>query len=428
MSESDQSGGSYRGPRGMADVLPEQMPLVRQLEETARRVFELYGYSEIRTPMFEDTRLLVRGIGEATDIVEKEMYTFDPASEDSLTLRPEATAPVVRAFIEHNLAKSKAFQKLYYIGPMFRKEKPQAGRMREFYQLGVEALGSYEPWVDAETILVAMHIFEAIGLAGCQVKINTIGDEESRGRYREVLKERLKPALPRLCKDCRSRYERNVFRVLDCKQDACRAVAAEMPLFRDYLNAECTAHFQAVLDALDAQDQAYTVDDRLVRGFDYYTRTVYEITHPALGARDAIAGGGRYDNLVAEIGGPPTGAVGFAIGELPTLLAVQAVGGADAAAPAGPAAYVVAVGDDARGECFRVANVLRRAGVSADLDAEKRSTKAQMRTANKLGVSFVIVIGPDELAAGEATLKHMESGEEKRLPVAALAEHLQNRI
>lgn len=425
MSERDQDNRRVAAPRGMADVLPEQMPLVRHLEEAARRLFQLYGYAEIRTPMFEETGLFVRGIGEATDIVEKEMYTFGEG-DDSLTLRPEATACVVRAFIEHNLAKTRSFQKLYYIGPMFRREKPQAGRMREFYQLGVEALGSYEPWLDAETILLAMHIFEEIGLDGCRVKVNTIGDEESRGRYREVLKKRLKAALPKLCEDCRSRYERNVFRVLDCKRQACKAVAAEMPPFRDYLNDECAAHFQAVRDALDAQGQGYTVDDHLVRGFDYYTRTVYEITHPALGARDAIAGGGRYDNLVAEIGGPPTGAVGFAIGELPTLLALEAVGRAETARVCGPRVYVVAIGDETRGECFRVASSLRRAGISAGLDGENRSAKAQMRSANKLGVSFVAVIGPDEMARGEATLKDMKSGDEKRVRLDDLVEQLRN--
>jgi len=410
-----------RAPRGMADTLPEQMPLVRFAEETARRVFELYGFAEIRTPMFEDTRLFVRGIGEATDIVEKEMYTFGD-DDESLTLRPEATAPVVRAYLEHNMHKTGGFQKLYYIGPMFRHERPQAGRMRQFSQMGVEALGSCDPAVDAETMLCAMQVFSELGLPDCVLKVNTIGNLESRAGYREILRERLGPRLPEMCEDCRSRFERNVFRLLDCKREACKAITRTMPPMREHLGAECREHFEAVLAALDAAGQRYVIDDHLVRGFDYYTRTVYEISSPILGARDAICGGGRYDNLVADIGGPPTGAAGFAIGLVPTLLAMAKQ--KSEITPPRPTitAYVAAVDDESRATCFEILQALRGNGIAADMDYQGRSMKAQMRTAGRAGAGFTIVVGPEERSSGQYTVKDMATGNEQRAPLERIAD------
>jgi len=416
-----------RAPRGMADVLPDAMPLVRALEETARDAFHLYGYAEIRTPLFEQTSLFVRGIGEATDIVEKEMYTFQDTADEGLTLRPEATASVVRAFLEHDMAKQRAFRRLYYVGPMFRREKPQAGRMREFYQLGVEAIGSYEAAVDAEVMLLAMQVFAGVGLEGCVLKLNSIGCERCRGDYRAMLRERLMPALPRMCRDCRSRYERNVFRILDCKRPECKEVTRALPPMRDYLDEPCATHFAAVRRGLDAAAQAYVIDDHLVRGFDYYTRTVFEITHPCLGARDAICGGGRYDNLVADLGGPPTGAAGFAIGELPAVLALKAAAKDRALAGPRPTVYVVAVGDDARDTCFQIASDLRRAGIAADFDAQGRSLKAQMRSAHNLGARYAALIGSDEVASRQVTLKDMAAGEQEKVPMDTLATRLKER-
>ena len=406
----------------MPDVLPERMPLLRRLEETAHRVFALYGYEEIRTPLFEETRLFVRGIGESTDIVEKEMYTF-VEDDASLTLRPEATAPVVRAVVEHNLLKKKGFWKLYYIGPMFRKERPQAGRTRQFSQIGVEAIGSLEPSVDAESVLLAARFFSEIGLGDVTVKLNSIGCPACRADFREVLRKLLTPHRNELCEDCRARFDRNVFRILDCKQPSCKALAQKMPPMREYLDTACGDHLDAVTALLREADLDFMIDDHLVRGFDYYTRTVFELCHPALGARDAVCGGGRYDNLVEDLGGPPAGCVGFAIGVVPTLLALEKTTGG-AAAPRLLSAYVVAVNDDARLECFRLAEKLRAAGVSADLDSERRSLKAQMRSANRLGARYTIVIGPDELAEGCVKLKDMINGTEEKLP----AETVINRL
>ena len=409
-------------PRGMPDALPSDMPLLRRIEETAHRVFRTYGYEEIRTPMFEETRLFVRGIGEATDIVEKEMYTFadagrDPAaSGDSITLRPEGTAPAVRAVVEHELLKQQGFWKLYYVGPMFRKERPQAGRLRQFEQIGCEAVGSGEPAVDAESILLAARFFNEVGLPGVQVKINTIGCPNCRAAYRDVLRQLLAPRRAELCEDCRSRFDRNVFRVLDCKNPACREIARAAPPMRDHLDADCRAHFEAVTALLARAGLEFKVDDHLVRGFDYYTRTVFELSHSALGARDAVCGGGRYDNLVAELGGPPAGCVGFAVGVVPTILALQKQNIAQALAPAaGADAYLVAVNDEVRTDIFRMTEKFRAEGIRAEMDYERRSLKAQMRSANKCRARYAIFVGPDELAAGKLKLKQMATGEEKHI-------------
>jgi len=409
-------------PRGMPDALPSDMALLRHLEMTARRVFALCAYEEIRPPLFEDTRLFVRGIGEATDIVEKEMYTFaEGDAGDSITLRPEATASVVRAVIEHEFLKQKGFWKLYYIGPMFRKERPQAGRLRQFDQIGCEAIGSCEPLVDAESILLAARFFREIGLAGVTVKVNSIGCPTCRGAYREALRAALAPRMGELCPDCRNRFDRNVFRILDCKVPACKAVALAAPPMREHLDSDCKAHFETVLALLSQSGQTVAVDDHLVRGFDYYTRTVFELSHSALGARDAVCGGGRYDNLVAELGGPAAGCVGFAVGVVPTILALQK--GPGAARPAAPVAdlYLAAFSDDVRAEVFRLAERLRGEGVSVEMDYERRSLKAQMRSANKLGARYAIVIGPDEIAGGEFKLKEMATGVEQRLKAEAIA-------
>jgi len=418
-------GRTIRAPRGMPDALPADVALIRHVERTARTVFERAGFREIRTPLFEETRLFVRGIGEATDIVEKEMYTFRGDDEDdSLTLRPEATASVVRAVVEHDLLKKRGFWKLYYIGPMFRKERPQAGRLRQFDQVGCEAVGSGEPLVDAECIVLADRFFRSVGLESARIKLNSMGCPECRSRYRDALRRALAPKRASLCGDCQARFERNIFRVLDCKQPICREVAATAPPLRDYLDASCREHFDAVLHLLRESGVEFTLDDRLVRGFDYYTRTVFEISHPALGARDAVCGGGRYDNLVAELGGPDAGCVGFAVGVVPTILALRKTRGDAAVHRPVPVAFVVAVNDGVRGECFRLAQRLRDAGIAAELDCERRSLKAQMRSANRSGARFAAVIGPDEVAARAVRLKDMASGEEETLPVEGVVDRL----
>ena len=372
----------------MPDILPNEVPLVRRIEEAARRLFRLYGYEEIRTPLFEETRLFVRGIGEDTDIVAKEMYTF----EDK-------------------------------VGPMFRKERPQAGRLRQFYQIGGEAIGSYEPAVDAEAILLATRFFREVGLDGIVVKLNSLGCPSCRGEYRKALRAALEPKRKELCRDCQARFERNVFRILDCKQEPCKAVAMDAPAMREFLDRECRGHLEAVESMLKDSGLDFINDDHLVRGFDYYTRTLFEISHGSPGARDAVCGGGRYDNLVEELGGPAVGCVGFAVGVVPTVLALQKAGVARAA-PEPLKLYAAAVNDDVRSECFRIVEDLREAGISADLDHERRSLKAQMRSANRLGAQYVLVIGPDELAQGRLTLKEMATGREERLSIGDVIKSL----
>jgi histidyl-tRNA synthetase len=411
---------SLRAPRGTEDVFPDEMRLARALEDTGRRLFELYGYGELRIPVFEHMPLFVHSIGETTDIVEKEMYTFEGSENESFALRPEGTAGVVRAYVQRGMDKLGGFSKFWYIGPMFRRERPQAGRMREFYQIGVEALGSQDASVDAETMELAMRYFREVGLEGCTLKVNSIGCLNCRATYREVLRKKLLPARGELCEDCRRRMDRNVFRVLDCKNETCRRIAAALPPMREHLDADCAGHFARVLEFLEAADVPRKVDDHLVRGFDYYTRTVWEIAHASLGARDAVCGGGRYDNLVADTGGTPTGAAGFSIGELPTLMALQRL---KVKAPPVPTTRLclVAIDDSCRKECFRLAAQLRGKGIVTDMDYQARSPKAQMRSANKSGAAFAGVIGPEELRRGTVTLKDMKTGQERSAQAAELA-------
>ena len=414
-----------QAPLGTEDILPEQAARWQQVEGTARAVFARYGYGEIRTPIFESTRLFVRSIGETTDIVEKEMYTLGEG-DDSLTLRPEATAPVVRAYLQHNLHKVKAFQKLYYIGPMFRHERPQAGRKRQLHQLGVEALGATEPLLDAEVIALACHLYDELGLSGYRVQLNAIGTPDSRAAYRDLIKAELSKQLARLCPDCQRRLDRNVFRVLDCKRETCRAVTRGLPRILDHLPQAEREHFDCVCDALAIAGVAFEQDPYLVRGFDYYTGTVFEITHGGLGAQDALCGGGRYDNLIADLGGPPLGAVGWATGIERILMALKAT--EEAVEPEPLDLYIVTMGANARVAAFGHLSLLRREGLAADTDYEGRSLKAQMRTANKLGARFVAVFGDNELASGTLKLKEMATGEETPLAgIDAVVAHLRQR-
>ena len=408
----------FKAPRGTHDILPDEVAKWRRLEGVARSVFETYGYCEIRTPAFESTALFVRGIGQTTDIVEKEMYTMQKAADsESVTLRPEATAPVVRAYLEHNLHKQKKFRKLYYVGPMFRYERPQAGRQREFHQLGVEALGSTDPALDAEMIVLVQQIMSGVGIASSRVRINASGSTPSRDAYRAALKQALAGRQGELCEDCQRRFERNVFRILDCKNRGCKGIARSLPGIAEHLVPEDRAHFDAVRRALDTVGVAYEVDDLLVRGLDYYTHTIFEVTCDALGAQDAIAGGGRYDDLVAEFGGPPTGAVGFAMGMERAIVLMH-----DATGDGGIRVYVAVTGADLHDRAWQMAQAWRQAAVACDLDYEGRSLKAQMKEANKLGAQYVAILGPDEVAAGKVTLRNLATKEEAQLtPEAALA-------
>ncbi len=436
-----------KAPAGTEDILPDRIPAWRQVEAAARDVLGRFGYREIRTPVFEYTGLFARSIGDATDIVEKEMYTIPratahgthgagvdaaPEDEDTLTLRPELTASVVRAYLEHGMHKSRPFQKFYYLGPLFRRERPQKGRLRQFHQVGIEAIGSRDPLMDVETIEVFVRFLEAAGVTGGTVHLNSTGCRTCRGGYRERLDAHLRGRAETLCENCRRRLDRNVFRVLDCKVKTCQPAIAGAPPIAEHLCPACAAHAAAVQEGLTSVGLSFTLNPRLVRGLDYYTKTVYEVTSPHLGAQSAVGGGGRYDDLVVDLGGPPTGAVGFAIGLERVLLAREA-SAAEArktagAAPAAPDpvsdAYVVAVEEGQRGAAFRLLAGLRAAGLRADMDYDARSLKGQMRSANRAGARVALVLGPAELAAGTIQLKDMATGEQRVVPAPDAADEV----
>ena len=414
---------SVKAIKGTFDILPSETRLWAYVEEISRHTFEQYGFQEIRTPVFEATDLFVRSIGEVTDIVQKEMYTFTDPGERSLTLRPEGTAPVVRAYLEHRIHVNQPFVKYYYTGPMFRREKPQAGRTRQFHQMGVEAIGSGSPAIDAETIALAYQLFTKIGIDDVTVRLNSVGCLPCKEQYSASLRAYLSPRVSELCDDCKKRVDRNVFRVLDCKESACRKVVSEAPSILDSLCKPCENHFNDVLALLEAIQVPVTVDSGLVRGLDYYTRTVFELNHTALGAKDAVGAGGRYDNLVEEMGGPSKPAVGFAVGMERTMMILQKKG-KDRAPDEIKRVYLVSLGKDAFGLNFRLIESLRRAGISAYMDPEPRSTKAQMRAADRIGAAFTVIRGDREIEEGIVVLKDMRKGTEGTVKIDDIRDKL----
>jgi histidyl-tRNA synthetase len=347
------AGEELRSLPGTEDLMPGQWGHWRALHEAAQRLFRVYGYGQLRMPIIEDTRLFVKGTGETTDIVEKQMYTLQTGEGESITLRPEGTPSTVRAYLEQNLHKQEQFQKFWYAGPMFRRERPQKGRLRQFHQIGVEAIGSASPLVDAETLLLALDVYKAVGLKDCRVSLNSIGCEECRPHYRAELRNRLEAHRKELCEDCQDRLDRNVLRILDCKNESCGKMVAELPAVGGFLCDACRVHYDEVKAALERHGLAYEEDPRLVRGLDYYTRTVYEVKHPALGARDTICGGGRYDGLVEALGGPAIPCVGFAMGVEATLLAMEAELGPADDTSVRPSVFVICFEDEAGGWCLR---------------------------------------------------------------------------
>jgi len=384
-------------PRGTDDLLPEDLPALEHVFATFRATMDRFGYREIRTPLFEETALFVRSLGDESDVVEKEMFTVQ-RGDTNVTFRPEGTAPVVRAYLQHNLDKTRAFQKFWYGGPMFRFERPQQGRSRQFYQVGVEALGSSSPLLDAEVVLLAHRVFTALGLQKYRVHCNSIGDAADRDAFRLVLRRYFEPLLPQRCDDCRRRFERNVFRMLDCKEPQCQASNRQAPQFLDHLRPESRARFDAAMALLRELEVPLVVDPAIVRGFDYYSHLVFEVRCPDLGARDAVCGGGRYDGLIAAMGGPDLGAVGFAIGVTPTLVALQLQGHpAVQKRDTGVAVFVAPVGDEQRPAAFRLTQQLRDHGLAADTDYEQKSLKAQFKAADKRGAQVVLVLGPDDV-------------------------------
>ena len=411
---------NFQAPEGTHDITPEQVVLWNRLEKAARETFSRFGYEEVRTPIFEYTALFHKSSGETTDIVEKEMFTFgDPEDKKgTYSLRPELTPGTIRALIENQLFAKKNFWKVWYLGPAFRKERPQKGRYRQFTQIGVEAMGSSDPLVDAETMVLFAEILKAVGVTAWELRINSIGCKECRPAYREALKAYIRPLLGTLDENCQRRFERNVFRILDCKVDAEKLKDA--PKAMDHLCPQCKAHMAVVEKALQACAVPYRVDPRIVRGLDYYTRTVYEFSSSALGSQNALAGGGRYDTLVGSMGGPDVGSVGFAAGVERILLAM----GGEAPPPA-PDFYAISAGDVARDEVFKTVMALRRAGLSGDMDFEGRSVKAQMRSANKAAARYALFIGPEEAQKGAVKLKDMKDGAEQTVSLDEAVRKLQ---
>ena len=421
--------GNYRAPKGTADMLPETARVWEHLQRCAQDLFARYGYEPIYTPAFEHTDVFVRGIGEATDIVGKEMYTFEDKGGRSITLRPEGTAPVVRSALEHGLTANGQSAKLYYAGPMFRYERPQAGRMRQFWQIGVEALGMAEPTLDAEVISLLMEFFAAAGIPRERMRllINSMGDQTCRPAYREKVADYIRSHAAGLCEECVRRADTNPLRAFDCKNDACRQVMSGAPLLRDELCDECAAHYAAVKGHLDALGVSYEEDATLVRGLDYYTRTVFEVQAEGLGAQNAIGGGGRYDRLMELYGGQPTPGLGFALGFERTLLALQAAG-VEVPRPAVAEVFVARVAPETAAEAFRIVSELRAAGIAAETDHQGRSLKSQFKVADRLGARLVVVAGPDELAAGEVVVRDMAQSAETREKLATLADVLRSRL
>jgi histidyl-tRNA synthetase len=410
---------AIKAVRGVRDILPSETGRWQRVEAAGRTTFESYGYREIRLPLFERTELFARGIGDETDIVKKEMYTFEDRGGDTLTLRPEATAGLVRAYIEHGFQVEPKPVRLYTIGPMFRYERPQAGRYRQFHQANVEALGEPSPAVDAEVVCMLMDFFRALGLEDrVALHVNSIGDAGDRAAYVARLVEYLTPHAEELCGECQARLRRNPLRVLDCKVPECQPVIEKAPSILDSLSVESGRHFEQVRGYLDAMGQAYTVTPRLVRGLDYYVRTTFEVKTTQLGAQDAVAGGGRYDGLIERLGGPADPGIGFAIGLERVVLLLG-----DEAGPR-PLVLLIPLGEAALQRLMPIAREARRGGVIAELGYGARKLPRELERANKLGVAYAVIAGDNELATGEAVLREMKTGEQRRIPLAGLGDEL----
>lgn len=414
-------------PRGTNDILPGEVEKWQYLERQIHRICREYGYSEIRTPIFEHTELFKRGVGDTTDIVEKEMYTFIDRGNRSITLRPENTAPVVRAYLEDKLYAGPQPVKLYYIGPMFRYDRPQAGRFRQFHQFGVEVFGSHDPAVDAEVMAMAMDFYERLGLKNLELHINSVGCPRCRPVLRRKLQDFFQARLDQLCKNCRERLEKNPLRILDCKEASCGEAGAHAPTTIDCLCEDCAGHFEVVKKHLDLLNLAYIVDCRLVRGLDYYTHTAFEIMAPGIGAQSSIGGGGRYDGLVETCGGPSTPGVGYALGVERVILAMERQG---LAVPgiSRPGVFVVTAGEAAAGAAFKLLFKLRSAGIPADKDYLSRSMKAQMKYAGKTGAKYVVITGEEELKQGIVLVRDMDAGKQETVPVDEIIDHLKSKV
>ena len=410
--------------RGFNDILPDEIGKWQFVEKTAREVFEGFGFSEIRIPILERTELFARGIGEATDIVEKEMYTFADKSGNSLTLRPEATASMARAYLEHQIYTFDPVAKFYCIGPMFRYERPQKGRYRQFYQIDAEVFGVDNPMVDAEIIVMLIHFLERVGLEKLELQINSLGCRKCRPRYRQEIINFLKKKSFQLCEDCQRRLETNPLRVFDCKVETCQAAIVDAPKVIDFIDRECQDHFGKVKEYLEAAGLTYILNPRMVRGLDYYTRTAFEVVSYQLGSQNAVTGGGRYDNLFQEIGGPDIPGIGFAIGmeRLISLLPKDKV------FIQHPHLFIAILGDETIKKAYQLINQLHLEGIRAELDYEGKSLKSQMRRADKLKARYVLIMGEEELKKGRAVLRNMEDKSQEEIPIEGLLNALKEKV
>ena len=403
-------------PPGTGDITPAEAPVWNLLEDSAKRIFHLYGYGELRTPIFEYTEVFQRGLGDETEVVKKEMYTFEDRGGRSLTLRPEGTAGVMRSLAGTD-AVNGTEHRVFYIGPMFRGERPSAGRRRQFHQIGVENAGRVSPELDAECISMLVHFLNDIGITGFTLKINTRGVKSDRPAAEEALREFFRPHLAEMCPDCKERFERNIWRILDCKQEQCRNVIAGAPNAAEFFSEDTKAYFRQVCASLDAMGIEYQVDPELVRGLDYYVHTVFELTHPGLGGQNAIAGGGRYELSLPGISKPVEG-VGFAAG-MERLLMVRDSLGILPPEPVPPKIFLASMGDQARAFNVALAAQLRRAGIPTAVEVEAKSLKSQMRSADRLKAVYTVIVGDSELESGTVKLKRMADGEQKEVQLSA---------
>jgi histidyl-tRNA synthetase len=410
--------------KGVRDILPGSLggeaEAFQFVEITCRRLLEDFGFSEIMIPIFEYTDLFARGIGSTTDIVEKEMYTFEDRDGKKISLRPEATAPVVRSLIEHNLIATSPMLKLYYVGPMFRHERPQAGRYRQFHQIGVEVFGSSSPIIDIEVLSLVHLTFQRLKIPDLELQINSLGDQQCRPNYRKALKQFLKERLHHLCENCKRRFDTNPLRVLDCKERGCRTVTREAPVSIDYLCQECLSHFMEVKNGLNRLKIPFKINERLVRGLDYYVRTAFEMVSPHLGAQNAVAAGGRYDGLVETLGGPPIPGIGFAMG-VERVVALMDKAGLTLPPPD---IFIATLGPQAKTMVVDAVFQLRQKGIRTETDYENNSLKSQMRRADKLGARYVLILGEDEIKKGQATLRDMVRKDQRNLNLSGWVESL----
>lgn len=415
---------TIKGPKGTQDFYGIRMERWKHIEKTLNRLMEIYSFQEIRTPVFESTDLFLRGVGDTTDIVDKEMYTFKDKGDRSITLRPEGTASVARAFIEHGLHQEALPARYYYMGPMFRYSRPQTGRYRQFHQFGIEVLGTREPAADAEVLEIIMKIFTTLGIQNLKLEVNSVGCPVCRPVHREALKEHLSANFENLCPTCQSRYEKNPLRIFDCKNEGCQSIIKEGPTITDHLCEDCQSHFRLVLTYLDQNGVPYVLNKMMVRGLDYYSKTAFEVSAGREGAQSSIGGGGRYDGLIEELGGPELPGIGFAIGLERVLLTIEEQDAFHSMEKGLPMVYVANVSESDLPQALSLVRQLREAGIPAQGDTMARKLKNQFKYANKIHADYVITLGEDESAKEAYPLKNMDSGTEVIMPLPALIKTL----